>query len=145
MRAPPNGSDAAARASGCSVCIRSRLRPAPIQLAFQKLGLPRLTGTPKRRARQLKLFTKEAPGDSVQIDVKFVKVRGRQYYQYTAIDDCTRYRVLRLYRQLHAGVVVVYIVRTCVERIRLGVESFSERITVHRGAALSGLVRRRIP
>jgi transposase InsO family protein len=80
-----------------------------IQLAFQKLGLPRLTRTPKRRARQLKLFAKEAPGDSVQIDVKFVKVRGRQYYQYTAIDDCTRYRVLRLYRQLHAGASLAFL------------------------------------
>jgi len=33
--------------------------------------------------------------------VKFVKVGGAKAYQYTALDDCTRFRVLRLYRRLH--------------------------------------------
>jgi transposase InsO family protein len=46
---------------------------------------------------------KVAPGtiSSVQIDVKFVKVGGVRAYQYTALDECTRLRVLRLYRRLH--------------------------------------------
>jgi len=43
------------------------------------------------------LFEKEAPGDSVQVDVKVVKLQRETVFQYTAIDDCTRYRVLRLY------------------------------------------------
>jgi transposase InsO family protein len=61
--------------------------------------MPYLTKTPRRRPRQLKLFEKEEPGDSVQVDVKIVK-RGRlKWFQYTAIDDCTRLRVLRLYRR----------------------------------------------
>jgi transposase InsO family protein len=66
------------------------------------LGLPR-PRRPKRRrsARQLKLFEKATPGESVQIDVKFVRVGGTKAYQYTALDDCTRLRVLRLYRRLH--------------------------------------------
>jgi transposase InsO family protein len=42
-----------------------------------------------------------APGESVQVDVKFVRVGGTRAYQYTALDDCTRFRVLRLYRQLN--------------------------------------------
>jgi transposase InsO family protein len=33
------------------------------------------------------------------VDVKEVKVAGSKCFQYTAIDDCTRYRVLRLYPQ----------------------------------------------
>jgi len=33
------------------------------------------------------------------VDVKVVKVAGRKVFQYTAIDDCTRFRVLRLYRR----------------------------------------------
>ena len=45
------------------------------------------------------LFSKEQPGDSVQVDVKFVRVNRQRYFQYTALDDCTRFRVLRLYRQ----------------------------------------------
>jgi len=64
------------------------------------LGLPRPQRAKRRRAgRQLKLFEKATPGESVQVDVKVVKVDGRKAYQYTAIDDCTRLRVLRLYRR----------------------------------------------
>jgi hypothetical protein len=33
--------------------------------------------------------------------VKVVKIAGAKAYQYTAIDDCTQLRVLRLYRQLN--------------------------------------------
>jgi Integrase core domain len=39
----------------------------------------------------------------VQIDVKFVaplKGSRKRYYQFTAIDDCTRIRVLRIYDRL---------------------------------------------
>ena len=52
------------------------------------------------RPRQLRLFEKPDPGDCVQIDVKHVRIPGRRDYQYTALDDCTRVRVLRLHRQL---------------------------------------------
>lgn len=36
----------------------------------------------------------------MQVDVKFLDSKsfaGKKYYQFTAIDDCTRYRVLRIY------------------------------------------------
>jgi transposase len=49
---------------------------ATIQRAFRALGRPRLLRTkPRRRPRQLRLFEKEQPGDSVQVDVKVVKLR----------------------------------------------------------------------
>jgi transposase InsO family protein len=48
------------------------------------------------------LFEKEQPGDSIQVDVKVVKLSKDKVFQYTALDDCTRMRVLRLYpRQNH--------------------------------------------
>lgn len=74
---------------------------AAIQRTFARLGLPRLPRRGKRRPRprQLTLFEKPAPGDSVQVDVKVVKIGGRKAFQYTALDDCTRFRVLRLYRR----------------------------------------------
>jgi transposase InsO family protein len=74
---------------------------AAIQRTFVRLGLPRLPRRGKRRARprQLKLFEKPAPGDSVQVDVKVVKLGRQKVFQYTALDDCTRFRVLRLYRR----------------------------------------------
>jgi len=72
-----------------------------IRRVARDLGLPRPGRRRKSRPRQLKLFECDHPGDCVQIDVKYVRVRGQRYFQYTAIDDCTRYRVLRLYQQLH--------------------------------------------
>ena len=76
---------------------------ATISRTFVRLGLPHLPRGRKRapRPRQLKLFEKPHPGDSVQVDVKVVKLAGRKAFQYTAIDDCTRFRVLRLYRELN--------------------------------------------
>jgi hypothetical protein len=51
----------------------------------------------------LKLFEKAEPGESIQVDVKYVKISGRWAFQYTTLDDCTRFRVPRLYRRLHHG------------------------------------------
>lgn len=57
----------------------------------------------KRHRQRLKRDEKQRPGHHVQIDVKFIEpitngpARRKRYYQYTAIDDCTRLRVLRIY------------------------------------------------
>ena len=80
-----------------------RLAMGTIQRIFRDIGLPRLRRTRKRVPRQMKLFEKAEPGESIQVDVKFVKIAGRWAFQYTALDDCTRFRVLRLYRRLHHG------------------------------------------
>jgi hypothetical protein len=40
----------------------------------------------------------------VQVDVREVKVPGQKCFQYTALDDCTRYRVLRLYPRKYHGI-----------------------------------------
>ncbi|HZT76592.1 MAG TPA: helix-turn-helix domain-containing protein, partial [Vicinamibacterales bacterium] len=72
-----------------------------IQRLFRDLGLNRLPSRRKRRPKQMRLFAKDQPGDSVQVDVKFVRVNRQRFFQYTAIDDCTRFRVLRLYRHLN--------------------------------------------
>ena len=43
----------------------------------------------------------EYPGQKVQLDVKFVPsyciVNGRKYYQYTAVDECTRWTFREMY------------------------------------------------
>ena len=45
------------------------------------------------------------PGDLVEIDIKYVpgKIRGKRYYQYTAIDCATRWRYLRIYDEMTNG------------------------------------------
>jgi len=78
-----------------------RIAVGTIQRLFRDMGVPRLRRTRKRQPRQMKLFEKAEPGESVQVDVKFVRIGGRWAFQYTALDDCTRFRVLRLYRRHH--------------------------------------------
>jgi transposase InsO family protein len=68
---------------------------------FQDIGIPRLQRARQRKPRQLKFFEKEKPGDSVQVDVKIVRIGLSKAFQYTAIDDHSRYRVLKLYTRLN--------------------------------------------
>jgi transposase InsO family protein len=59
----------------------------------------------RRHADRWKRYEKPLPGHRVQIDVKFIAPlqgsRKRKHYQFTAIDDCTRIRVLRIYDRLN--------------------------------------------
>lgn len=81
---------------------------------LKRLDLNRLPASQryKRLDKRWKRYEKQLPGHQVQIDVKFVEplktaarpVVGRRtkYYQFTAIDDCTRLRVLRIYPPLRS-------------------------------------------
>lgn len=91
-----------------------------IILAYQemrdKYGYARNYGSFKRKVRQLyDLKTKKKrtkrknkpykradyPGQKVQVDVKYVPcecaVDGRKYYQFTAVDECTRWTYRQMY------------------------------------------------
>lgn len=66
---------------------------------YKEHGLNRLKYK-KNWQRYPQQYSKAIPGDRVQIDVKFIDnlaFSGKRYYQFTAIDDCTRFRVLRIY------------------------------------------------
>lgn len=52
-----------------------RVNTHTIQRVFRDIGIPFLTKLPRRRPRQLTLFEKEEPGESVQVDVKVVKLQ----------------------------------------------------------------------
>ena len=45
----------------------------------------------------------------MKVDVKCVRVKRQRYFQYTALDDCTRFRVLRLYRQLNHRTILAFL------------------------------------
>lgn len=71
---------------------------------LKKVGLNRLPASQryKRRTTRWKRNEKQRPGHQLQVDVKFIEPLGqsgrkKRYYQYTAIDDCTRLRILRAY------------------------------------------------
>jgi transposase InsO family protein len=53
-----------------------------------------------RRKKEYKRYQRPIPGDRVQLDTCKI---GPNLYQYTAIDDCTRYRVLGLYKRRTAA------------------------------------------
>ena len=61
-------------------------------------------GAPKRSPSTFKHYEKTVPGHQVQIDVKFLFFKdtlGRRIkrFQYTAIDDATRIRALKIYHK----------------------------------------------
>ncbi len=68
---------------------------ATIHKVFKRNNIPYL-----QRKRHYRKYTKryncKLPGERVQMDV--CKIAGN-LYQYTAIDDCTRYKVLALYKR----------------------------------------------
>lgn len=78
------------------------ISPSGVWRILKRLGMNRLPTSQRHKphARRWKRYEKPQPGLRVQIDVKFLGRMGdsrRKYYQYTAIDDCTRIRVLRIY------------------------------------------------
>ncbi len=70
--------------------------PPTIQRILKRHRVPRVSlkryRPGPRRRREI-----HVPGQSVQVDVKHLKLGGRRFYQFTAIDEATRYRVLRVY------------------------------------------------
>lgn len=56
----------------------------------------------KRSRRKFKSYEKKVPGHHVQVDVKFLFFKDKRgvrikRFQYTAIDDCTRIRAIKIY------------------------------------------------
>lgn len=82
------------------------LSPSGIWRILKRLDMSRLPSSQRYRRQRdrWKRYEKPEPGHRVQIDVKFISPlpgSRRKYYQFTAIDDCTRLRVLRIYDRLN--------------------------------------------
>jgi transposase-like protein len=60
----------------------------------------------KRLKHQYKRYERPIPGDRVQLDTCKI---APGFYQYTAVDDCTRYRVLGLYKRRTASNTIKFI------------------------------------
>jgi transposase InsO family protein len=78
------------------------ISPSGVWRILKKLDMSRLPTSQRyqRHAKRWKRYEKPLPGHRVQVDVKFIEpIAGlkKRHYQYTAIDDCTRIRVLRIY------------------------------------------------
>jgi len=73
---------------------------------LKRNGISRLPRCAKRRSpgSKIKLYEKQTPGHHVQMDVKFLRFKNKEgrklkRYQYTAIDDATRIRALKIYKK----------------------------------------------
>jgi transposase InsO family protein len=81
---------------------------------LQRVDLSRLPAYQryKRADRKWKRYEKPKPGHAVQVDVKFIAPLSsssrKKYYQFTAIDDCTRIRVLRIYHRLNQKTAIQF-------------------------------------
>jgi transposase InsO family protein len=79
-----------------------RIAAASVQRILRKHGLHKLPGSQKHQphGKRWKRYEKAQPGHRLQMDVKFLeRIPGtkKRLYQFTAIDDCTRIRVLKIY------------------------------------------------
>jgi IS30 family transposase len=73
-----------------------------VYYVLRRNGLSRLPRNTPRRSVASRRYEKQVPGHHVQVDVKFLKFKDKagrtlKRYQYTAIDDATRIRALKVY------------------------------------------------
>ena len=72
-----------------------------IYQVLKRQGL--ITRGRRRCKKDYRLYNLPKPGQEVQIDTKHLSPQNmtrRRWFQYTAVDDCTRIRVLRIYDEL---------------------------------------------
>ena len=99
---------------------------ATVYRVCRRHGLRRFPQRVGRRAVHTHRYEKQVPGHHVQVDVKFLTLQRNQgapvrRYQYTAIDDATRVRALKVYRrhtQKNAIDFINYVVEKFPFRIR---------------------------
>jgi len=108
---------------------------------LKRLELNRLPASQryKRHDRRWKRYEKPLPGHRIQLDVKFIQPlpgapRAKKYYQFTAIDDCTRLRVLRIYPKLNQQTAIQFL-DYVLERLPFRVEVIQTDNGVEFGAS----------
>jgi transposase InsO family protein len=91
-----------------------QVSPSGIWRILKRLDMSRLPASQRyrRHTDRWKRYEKPLPGHRVQIDVKFIAPlpgSRKKHYQFTAIDDCTRIRVLRLYDRCNQTTAIRFV------------------------------------
>lgn len=86
-------------------------------------GMPRLPANQKYRphGKRWQRYEKPQPSRRLHVDVKFLeRIPGtqRRRYQFTAINDCARIRVLKIYDDCNERAAVQFIDEVVVRRLR---------------------------
>jgi transposase len=97
-----------------------------VYYVLKRHGLNRLPRYVNKRTLLSKRYKKQVPGHRVQVDVKFLDFQSPagqkiRRFQYTAIDDATRIRTLKIYdrhRQLNAIDFINYVMEKFPFRIQ---------------------------
>jgi transposase InsO family protein len=81
-----------------------KVSPGGVYSVLKRNGMNRLPKNYRKKIRETIRYEKRTPGHHVQVDVKFLTFndkRGRRLkrFQYTAIDDATRIRTLKIYKR----------------------------------------------
>jgi len=109
-----------------------------------RVSLKRYRPGPRRR-RDIRV-----PGQSVQVDVKHLKLGSGRLYQFTAIDEATRFRVLKIYDHNSIKSAITFI-----DEVRRRLPMAIQRIQTDHGSEFGtdftwhlqdvGILHRRIP
>jgi len=91
-----------------------QISPSGVWRILDRLDLNRLPASQKHKShkKRWKRYEKQQPGHAVQVDVKFITPvggAGKRFYQFTAIDDCTRLRVLRIYPKCNQKTAIQFL------------------------------------
>ncbi len=90
------------------------ISPSGVWRILRRLEMSRLPTSQryKRHQQRWKRYEKPQPGHCLQLDVRFIApIAGsrKKYYQFTAIDDCTRLRVLKIYSRLNQKTAIEFV------------------------------------
>ena len=103
-----------------------KISSAGVSRILKRNGVSRLPRGTRMRKIHTKRYNKQVPGHHIQMDVKFLTFAGKRgqkvrRFQYTAIDDATRIRALKIYdkhTQANAVDFVNYVIEKFPFRIR---------------------------
>ena len=81
-----------------------KISDATVSRILKRNGMNRLPRGTRMRKVHTKRYNKQVPGHHIQMDVKFLTFKGKlgekiRRFQYTAIDDATRVRALKIYKR----------------------------------------------
>ena len=97
---------------------------ATIHKVLKKHAVPPLK-IKRHYRKQVKRYNAKVPGERIQMDVCKV---ANNLYQYTAIDDCTRYKVLALYNKRTATNTIDFL-----SKVRVNMPFPVQRVQTDRG------------
>jgi transposase InsO family protein len=91
-----------------------KISPSGVWRILKKLGMNRLPSSQRYKPHNKRWhrYEKPQPGHRLQIDVKFIEPLAgstKKHYQFTAIDDCTRLRVLKIYDRCNQATAIRFV------------------------------------